>query len=225
MLFSQFFTLAVALVTFSHAQRYVTPPWLLTSQIRSHPSGETSNISSPSNNGQYTPWSPTTTTQEIWAPTTTTSNYWTTQTTTSNYWTSSPTTSYYPTTPYAWTSYTTVTSCYTENGVTITITTWVPCPCESYGPTTSDNFNIGTTTETLVTTTTLPYSTYTSNNIVYVVPVSTPVTTTASAGLEIVSASSGAGAVGWKGMGWGGMGELMRLVVVVGGLVLGAVVL
>jgi hypothetical protein len=82
----------------------------------------------------------------------------------------------------------------------------------------------------LVTTTTLPYSTYTSNNIVYVVPVSTPVTTTASAGLDIVSASSGAGAVGIKVKGMMVSGEgwsewVMSLVVVLGGLVLGAVML
>lgn len=69
-----------------------------------------------------------------------------------------------------------------------------------------------------MTTTTLPYSTFTSNNIVYVVPVSTPVTATASAGLQIVSASVGSGRRIGKGEGW------MMMGVVVGGLVLGLVV-
>lgn len=80
-----------------------------------------------------------------------------------------------------------MTSCYTENGVTITITTWVPCPCDD-GPTTTYPED-STTTETLITTTTPAYSTFTSNGIVYVVPLSTPITATASAGVEIVNAS------------------------------------
>lgn len=104
-----------------------------------------------------------------------------------------------------------MTSCYVQNGVTITITTWVPCPCED-GPTTFTTYPDGIitptdidsiTTETLITTTTPAYSTWTSNGIVYVVPVSTPVTATESAGVEIVNASDASKSTeieGWIGI-------------------------
>jgi hypothetical protein len=86
----------------------------------------------------------------------------------------------------------------------ITVTSSVPCPCDGYDSTiTSDNFAVGTTTETLITTTTPAYSTFTSNGIVYVVPLSTPVTATASAGLEIVSGSDASKSTeleGWVGV-------------------------
>lgn len=70
------------------------------------------------------------------------------------------------------------------------MTTWVPCPCDDYDSTvTSEPIDVGTTTQTVITTTTPAYSTFTSNGIVYVVPYSTQVTATVSAGQEIVSAS------------------------------------
>ena len=186
MFFSQI-TLAAASLALVNAQGYVASGCFI------FPARMRSNV--PSNNGQYTSWTPTTT--EAWVPETTTSNYWT-PTTSSEYWT----TPY--TTPYAWTSYTTVTSCYTENGLVITVTTWVPCPCGGYASTvTSNNLVVGTTTETLITTTTPAYSTFTSNGIVYVVPLSTPVTATASAGLQIVSSSDASKSTeieGWVGV-------------------------
>jgi hypothetical protein len=95
-----------------------------------------------------------------------------------------------------------VTSCYTENGVTITITTWVPCPCDGE-PTITTYPDGSTTTETLITTTTPAYSTFTSNGIVYVVPLSTPITATASAGVEILNASDASKSTeieGWIGI-------------------------
>ena len=77
----------------------------------------------------------------------------------------------------------------------------MPCPCDS--TTEPITYPVGTTTETLVTTTTPAYSTFTSSGIVYVVPISTSVTATASVGVQIVNASDASKSIeieGWVGI-------------------------